>query len=198
MGRSGFSYTRASSRGLLEGEVVRGVNSKVDRRLGRGGGMRGRGSCGTRLPPALRVSALRGSSRLCGGGVSAAISLRCRVVPLAAEKLQVVYGDFCTGVLHSLLVCPGAGAEPSFYIELGAFADEPLSYVCGLPPGNYAVPFGVLAGLSCGLCIFLWLPGGMWLLWCFHRGNVLQGLFQRYRSALLCSVTYRFSFNNFK
>jgi hypothetical protein len=91
----------------------------------------------------LRITALGGSRG--GEGV---VALGSGVVAPAAKELQGVHVYLSAGVLRTLLVRPGTGAEASFNVNLRAFADEPFCNVGRLSPGNYAVPFSILAGFS--------------------------------------------------
>ena len=106
----------------------------------------GSGRCGC----LVRGCLVRRSGRSCGCGISSGSGCAhgCAFSVAASEELHVVCYDLGHELLLSLLVIIGAGAYPTLYVNLAAFADKLLCEVCKLPPKNEVVPLRILTKLS--------------------------------------------------
>lgn len=70
-----------------------------------------------------------------------------------AKELQVIGHYFCCEALVAALVCPLAGAEFAFNVDLAAFVDEFFHYVCIVAPHHNAVPFGVFSEFAASVSV---------------------------------------------
>ena len=82
-------------------------------------------------------------------------SICARIVGALAQELDGVGYDLRGEPLVAGLVGPGAGAEPAFHIELGAFLDEALHRIGQSAPGHDVVPFGVFVLLAVAVAVAL-------------------------------------------